>query len=165
MSDINSEGSSEPEQNSTPPKPRKSDGTFLSQAQINKLAAASTGTDTILKDNNKALMHGTSFTDKTFKGMDAQAVNVFLINYHKRVAKDREGTPDDADEEQAAPNTPILGTPIGSGEPKVHIDQYLTMNPKDYGGRGSLEFNAPSSEVFAQHKNKNEAEKKWLDRL
>ena len=164
MSDINSEGSIEPEQTPNPPKPRKSDGTFLSQTQINKLAEASKGTDTILKDNNKALMHGTSFNEKTFKGMDAQAVNVFLINHHKRVAKAREENPED-DEEPAAPNTPILGTPIGSGEPKVNIDQYLTMNPKEYGGRGSLEFNAPSSEVFAQHKNKNEANKKWLDRL
>lgn len=160
MSDINSEGSSEPEP-ITPPKPRKSDGTFLSQGQIDKLAATSKGQDIVLKENNKALMKGTSFDDKTFKGMDAQAINVFLINYHKRVAKDKEGEP----EEPAAPNSPILGTPIGSGEPKVQIDNYLTMNPKDYGGRGSLEFEAPSSIVFAQHKNKNEAEKKWLDRI
>lgn len=103
-----------------------------------------------LNANNKTLMRGTLFTEKTFQGMRPEQINRFLLNYHNQKKKD---IPDEGDS-----NSPIVGTPVGSGRPKMFIDQFLTMDAKNK----KIEFEAPGSIVFGQVKNKKEAENKWV---
>ncbi len=110
----------------------------------------------VLKKNNASLMHGTPFDEHYFKGMPASEVNNFLVNYKGLKAKEPESEP-------SHPNTPILGTPVGSGAPQREIDRYISINPESHNGRGSIEFSAPASVAFAKHKNQTEALNKWLD--
>ena len=145
------------------PKARNTDGTFMSQGDVTKMKDEITKLRKESKDHlaerNKALMQGTNFDDKYFKGMSSKQINQFLNNYHKQRAKE---APDEEEEPEAAPNTPILGTPIGSGKQKRFIDNFLTMKLKD--NRPDVNFDCPASIVFAKHKNKEEAKNKWLDR-
>lgn len=143
-----------------PTRPRREDGTFMSKTEIEALEARSIQSDKTISANNKALMRATPFKESNFKGMDDYAINKFLLNYHKN----RESEDTQQEEQAREPNQSIIGTPIGSGKDRMFIDKYLTMDPKAHGGRGSLDFEAPASIVFAQHKNKIEADKKWLDR-
>jgi hypothetical protein len=99
--------------------------------------------------NNKALMQGTMFTEKNFKGMSQIAINKFLLNFRNKKKEE----PDEEDS-----NSPIVGTPVGSGRQKMYIDQFLTMDPK----MKRIDFEAPASIVFGQHKNRKEAENKWV---
>ena len=151
---------SEDTKNNTPPKqiPRGSDGQFMSKESIEKLKEENTKLRKEAKDHlierNKALMQGTNFDDKYFKGMNTNQINTFLNNFHKQ---NKENEP----EPETAPNTPILGTPIGSGVKKHFIDKYLKFKIKD--GRPELNFDCPASIAFGKHNNKNEALNKWLD--
>lgn len=148
---ANSTPSEEPKIN----RPRRSDGTFMSNTEIEALDKQSKDAFSHLKENNKALMQGTGLDENYFKGMDDLAINKFLLNFHSSKKDEKPSEP------VKEPNTPILGTPIGSGHTKYFIDKYLKIDPKEH----TVEFEAPGSVVFAHHKNKEEAEKKWLDRL
>lgn len=143
-----------------PSRPRREDGTFMPQVEIDKMKDEISKLRKESKDHliekNKALMHGTSFDDKYFKGMNSKQINQFLVNYHKQVKKKTEEA-----EPEAEPNTPILGTPIGSGTRKYFIDNYLDMKLKD--NRPDINFDCPASIAFAKHENKDEALKKWLE--
>ena len=154
MSEQNQENETPPEQ---PNRPRGSDGKFMSQAKVDKMTEELTTLRKEAKDHiaerNKALMQGTNFTEKYFKGMSSKQINQFLNNYHKQ----RKNEP----EPEAEPNTPILGTPVGSGIQKRFIDKYLTM--KLVNNRPEVNFDCPASIVFAKHTNKEEAKNKWLD--
>lgn len=103
--------------------------------------------DETLSQNNEALMRGTSFTPKDFEGMTAKATNRFLLNF-----KAKQGS------KPSSPNTPIVGTPVGSGNPKMKIDDYVSMNAS----RKEINFDAPASLVLKKHKNKEQAEKYWM---
>lgn len=135
-------------------RPRNKDGTFMSQTQIDKLEQKSKDAYAHLEENNKALMRGTPFNEDYFKGMPPKVVNQFLLNYHNKEA----AKPPEEPEKES--NTPILGTPVGSGKAKYYLDNFLTMDPK----AREIDFTAPASVVFEQQKNQNEATKKWLDR-
>ena len=154
MSDPNIESTTPPEE---PIKPRGSDGKFMSQVKVDNMTAELSKLRKEAKDHlaerNKALMQGTSFDAKYFKGMNSKQVNQFLNNYHAQKAKE-------APELEVEPNTPILGTPVGSGTAKHLIDDYLTLTIKN--GRPELNFDCPASVAFAKHKNQNEAIEKWL---
>ena len=100
--------------------------------------------------NNKTLMRGTPFSEKTFQGMTPNAINKFLLNWHEGRRERGEDTP--------APNTPIVGTPVGSGNPKMPIDDFLTMDAKNQ----KIYFEAKASKVFSKAKNKEEAYNKWV---
>lgn len=159
MPDSNPEP--DPPEPSKSPRLRNTDGSFMSQEDVKKmkdeLSKLRKDAKDHLAERNKALMQGTNFDDKYFKGMSSKQINQFLNNYHKQRAKD-----DPEEEPEAEPNTPILGTPIGSGKSKLFIDKFLTLKLKD--NRPELNFDAPASVVFARHKNKEEAKLKWLDR-
>ena len=155
MSEENTENNAPLEQ---PPKPRGTDGKFMSQDKVDKmteeLATLRKQAKDHLAERNKALMQGTNFTDKHFKGMNSKQINQFLNNFHAQRKKE---TP----EPEAEPNTPILGTPVGSGVQKRFIDKYLSM--KLVNNRPEVNFDCPASIVFEKHKNKEEAISKWLD--
>ena len=151
---------SENQETNTPPdqsKARNSTGQFVSNAALEKLKDENSKLRKEAKDHlverNKALMQGTNFDDKYFKGMNTKQINQFLTNFHKE-NKAREPEP----EKEA--NTPILGTPIGSGKSKHFIDKYLNFTMKE--GRPVLNFDCPASIAFGKHENKNEALEKWL---
>ena len=141
----------------TPPKTRGSSGQFMSKEAIEKLKEENSNLKREAKDHlvqrNKALMQGTKFDDKYFKGMKTKVINQFLVNFHKQ---NKENTP----EPEIEPNTPIIGTPIGSGKGKHFIDKYLKFSIKN--GRPELDFDCPASVVFGKHENKTEALNKWL---
>lgn len=148
---------SEDEGSTTPPKPRGSDGQFMSKEVIEKLKEENSKLRKEAKDHlidrNRALMQGTNFSDKYFKGMNSKQINQFLNNFHKQSKVD---TP----EPEPEPNTPILGTPIGSGKQKIYLDNFLKFKMKD--DRPELNLDVPASIAFAKHENKNEALEKWL---
>ena len=100
---------------------------------------------TSVERNNEVLMKGTLFTEKTFSGMDPQQINKFLVNFHQTKPKN-------------TPNSPIVGTPVGSGKKVDPIDKFLKMDPINR----RIEFSAPASMVFGKSKNKEEALKTWL---
>lgn len=100
--------------------------------------------------NNKTLMRGTLFTEKSFQGMSPEQTNKFLLNYHNQKKK---GVSEEEDS-----NSPIVGTPVGSGRPKMFIDKFLSMDPKNK----KIEFEAPGSVVFGKVKNRKEAENRWV---
>lgn len=147
------------EPNQRPPpsqRPRREDGGFMSNKEyddwiksnkLEKAEAKQKESMEHLKDSNKALMRGTRFTEEHFKGMSPLAINKFLTNFHAK------------EPDAPAPNTPIIGTPIGSGTQKHAIDNYITIDPKER----RIDFEAPGSVVFATHPNKNEARKQWWE--
>ena len=100
---------------------------------------------TSVERNNEVLMKNTLFTEKTFSGMDPQQINKFLVNYHQTKPK---GTP----------NSPIIGTPVGSGNAPDPIDAFLKFD----GIKKEIEFSAPASLIYGKSKNKEEALKKWV---
>lgn len=155
MSEENNEGTTPPE-SSKIPRIRNEDGSFMSQTKIDKMTEELSKLRKQAKDHlaerNKALMQGTNFTDKYFKGMNSKQINQFLNNFHAQKKKQ---------EPEAEPNTPILGTPVGSGVQKRFIDKYLSM--KLVNNRPEVNFDCPASIVFGKHKNKEEAKLKWLD--
>jgi hypothetical protein len=126
----------------------------MSKAEIDRLQKKSKDAYAHLEENNRALMKGTPFNEAYFEGMPQKEINKFLLNYHKKHEED-------APEPEKEPNTPILGTPVGSGKNRYYLDKFLVMDPKER----TIDFEAPASVVFEHHKNKEEATKKWLDRL
>lgn len=157
MSEENNEGTTPDPPNS--PRLRNKDGSFMSQEKIDKMneevAQLRKQAKDYLVERNKALMQGTNFTEKYFKGMNSKQINQFLNNFHAQKKKDKP-------EPEAEPNTPILGTPVGSSKQKTFIDKYLSM--KLVNNRPEVNFDCPASIVFEKHKNKEEARLKWLDR-
>lgn len=151
MSENNTDPETPTEQ---PSRPRNADGTFMSKTQIEGLEQKAKESFAYLKENNAALMRGTGLTTDNFEGMNELQINKFLINFHKK--KESEPIP----EPEKDSNTPILGTPIGSGRQKYFIDKYLTIDPKEK----TIDFEAPASIVMgSKHKTEEEAIKKWLD--
>ena len=138
----------------TTERPRRPDGTFMSKAELESLQHDVKESHSSLVENNKALMRGTHFTDEFFKGMNPLQVNKFLLNYHNETSKNRESV----EAEEPSPNTPIIGTPVGSGNPSYHLDQYLNIDPKSR----TIEFEAPASEVLFKTKSTEDAKQKWL---
>lgn len=140
------------------PRPRDSTGHYISKEAIEKLKEENAKLKSEAKDHlverNKALMQGTNFDDKYFKGMNTKQINQFLINFHTE-NKAREPEP------ETESNTPILGTPIGSGKTTHFIDKYLKFHIKD--DRPELNFDCPASIAFGKHENKDEAFDKWWD--
>lgn len=152
MSEPNEEGNPPPT-----PRPRNQNGSFMSKEAIEKLKEENSKLRKEAMDHliqrNKALMQGTKFDDKYFKGMNSKQINQFLNNFHKQ-------TKENEPEPEPEPNTPIIGTPIGSGKKKLYIDKFLNFKIKD--GRPELNLDVPASIAFAKHKNKEEALNKWL---
>lgn len=148
--------------NSTPDesqanRPRRPDGTFMSKSEVEKLQTENKDAFAHLRENNMALMKGTAFDEAYFDGMSDLQVNKFLLNYHKKQGEQDAKTKSQSTSE---PNTPILGTPVGSGRARHFIDQFLTMDPKNH----IIEFDAPASVVLGgKHENQKEAINKWLD--
>lgn len=107
--------------------------------------------DAYLTDNNRMLMIGTQFTDKSFKGMDLRAINTLLKNH--KAEKEKEGA-------TSSSNTPsVVGTPVGnSNQGKRLIDQYLSIDTVN----SKIKLNAPASEIFKSFANHKEAREHWL---
>lgn len=157
-----SENKEIPEEDTKPEKatrPRREDGTFMSKDEItsmkSELAKAKEENLKYLEEANKALMVGTGLSNDHFKGMNPRQINQFLKNFHEQKKTEESII------QEKEPNSPILGTPIGSGRRKALIDDYLKIQIKD--GRPDIDFDAPASIVFGKHKNKKEALNKWLE--
>jgi len=107
-----------------------------------------------MKANNKVLMRGTMFTDKNFAGMSDLQINRFLVNFHNQKKK----KPDTTEEDIISGNTPIIGTPVGSGRAKMYIDEFMKIDPK----AKKIEFVVPSSIAFGKFKSRKEAKQSWV---
>jgi hypothetical protein len=70
------------------------------------------------------------------------------------IARVMGGTPND---EGDASNSPIVGTPVGSGKRRMELDKYLTMDPK----MKKINMDIPGSVLFQPFRNKKEAEEYW----
>lgn len=140
-------------------RPRRDDGSFMTNKeydefiksqQLERAESRNKESNSHLIESNKALMKGTRFTEGYFEGMDVMQINKFLTNWHAK---------NDSSESETTSNTPILGTPVGSGKTTYGIDPFISIDPK----RKEINFEAPASLVFATHPNKNEAKKQWSE--
>lgn len=143
-------------------RPRRPDGSFMTNKEydefvksqrLEQVESRQKESMSHLVDSNKALMRGTGFTEDSFKGMDALAINKFLTNYHDS----RQGQAPPEGAPKPSPNTPIIGTPVGSGRREQPIDPFISIDPK----KREIEFEAPASLVYGIHSNRQEAKRKW----
>lgn len=148
------ESTTEPEK---PTRPRREDGTFMSKAEIDTINEERKDRDKYIIENNQVLLRGTGLSKDHFKGMNPRQINKFLLNFHKK-KEEEAATQTEAEKE---PNTPILGTPIGSGKQIRNIDEFLDIKIKD--GRPDITFDCPASIAFGKSKDKKEARNKWLE--